>query len=141
MRSFSVEMVRGPGYRVLEARDRATALRLLDAHEVDLLFTDVVLPGGMNGREIANQALRRRPKLKVLFTTGYTRNACIVHHGRLDADVEVVFKPFTYFDPRNQDQARSGPLKRGCFEPCRDSRSTALLTSTPRPSPASTSLG
>ena len=65
--------------------------------EVDLLFTDVVLPGGMNGREIASEALRRRPKLKVLFTTGYTRNA-IVHHGRLDADVEVVFKPFTYFD-------------------------------------------
>jgi CheY-like chemotaxis protein len=97
VRSFSVEMVRGLGYRVLEARDGATALRLVDAHEIDLLFTDVVLPGGMNGREIADQALRRRPRLKVLFTTGYTRNA-IVHHGRLDADVEVVFKPFTYFD-------------------------------------------
>ena len=55
-------------------------------HDIDLLFTDIVMPGGMNGRQLADEAIRRRPGLKVLFTTGYTRNA-IVHHGRLDPDV------------------------------------------------------
>ncbi len=64
------------------------------AGDVSLLFTDVVLPGGMNGRQLADEARRRRPDLKVLFTTGYTRNA-IIHHGRLDADVDLLTKPFT----------------------------------------------
>jgi two-component system NtrC family sensor kinase len=58
------------------------------------LFTDVVLPEGMNGRELANEVHKRRPDLPVLFATGYTRNA-IIHHGRLDADVELLVKPFT----------------------------------------------
>ena len=59
------------------------------------LFTDVVMPGGMNGRQLADEAVRRRPDLKVLFTTGYTRNA-IVHHGRLDVGVQMIGKPFSY---------------------------------------------
>ena len=54
----------------------------------------MVLPGGMNGRQLADEVLRRRPDLKVLFATGYTRNA-IIHHGRLDPDVELLTKPFT----------------------------------------------
>jgi two-component system, NtrC family, sensor kinase len=54
-----------------------------------------VLPGGMNGRQLADEALRRRPDLKVLYATGYTRNA-IIHQGRLDADVELLNKPFTH---------------------------------------------
>jgi CheY-like chemotaxis protein len=62
---------------------------------VQLLFTDVGLPGGMDGRQLAETALRRRPGLKVLFTTGYARNA-IVHHGRLDPGVELLSKPFTF---------------------------------------------
>ncbi len=62
---------------------------------IDLLFTDIVMPGGMNGRQLADEAVRRRPGLKVLFTTGYTRNA-IVHHGRLDPGVEMIGKPFTF---------------------------------------------
>ena len=96
VRSFSTEIVRDLGYHVLTAPDGQAALRLLDGHpEVGLLFTDVGLPAGMNGRQLADEAQRRRPGLKVLFTTGYARNA-IVHHGRLDAGVEVVFKPFTY---------------------------------------------
>jgi DNA-binding response OmpR family regulator len=53
-----------------------------------------VMPGGLNGRQLADEAVRRRPGLKVLFTTGYTRNA-IVHHGRLDPGVEMVGKPFS----------------------------------------------
>ncbi|HUC73113.1 MAG TPA: ATP-binding protein [Stellaceae bacterium] len=98
IREYTSEMVRDLGYRVLTAEDGASALRLLDAHrEVRLLFTDVGLPGGMNGRQLVEQALRRRPGLKVLYTTGYARNA-IVHQGRLDPGVEVVFKPFTYSD-------------------------------------------
>ena len=96
VREYTVEMVSELGYRALSAADGASALRLLDANpDVRLLFTDVVLPGGMNGRKVAEEAMRRRPTLKVLFTTGYARNA-IVHQGRLDPDVEVVFKPFTY---------------------------------------------
>jgi DNA-binding LytR/AlgR family response regulator len=54
----------------------------------------VVLPGGMNGRQLANEAVGRRPGLKILFATGYTRNA-IIHQGRLDAEVELLNKPFT----------------------------------------------
>lgn len=53
------------------------------------------MPGGMNGRQLADEAVRRRPGLKVLFTTGYTRNA-IVHHGRLDAGVHMIGKPYTF---------------------------------------------
>ncbi len=62
---------------------------------IDLLFTDVVLPGGMNGRNLAEVAVKKKPDIKVLFATGYTRNA-IIHHGRLDPDVEVLMKPYTY---------------------------------------------
>jgi CheY-like chemotaxis protein len=98
VRDYTIEIVSELGYTVLSAGDGATALRLLDSHrEVSLLFTDVGLPGGMNGRQLAEQALRRHPRLKVLYTTGYARNA-IVHQGRLDPGVEVVFKPFTYSD-------------------------------------------
>jgi CheY-like chemotaxis protein len=87
--------LREEGYHVIAAHEGASGLRLLDANpDVKLLFTDVVLPGGMNGRQLADEARRRRPDLKVLFTTGYTRNA-IIHHGRLDADVELLTKPFT----------------------------------------------
>jgi PAS domain S-box-containing protein len=98
VRDYTVEMVGDLGYSVLSAPDGASALRLLDSHrKVCLLFTDIGLPGGMNGRQLAEQALRRRPRLKVLYTTGYARNA-IVHRGRLDPGVEVIFKPFTYSD-------------------------------------------
>jgi CheY-like chemotaxis protein len=95
VRDYTVEIVGELGYTVLSAVDAASALRLLESHrEVTLLFTDVGLPGGMNGRQLAEEALRRRPRLRVLYTTGYARNA-IVHQGRLDAGVAVVFKPFT----------------------------------------------
>lgn len=98
VRDYTIEMVSDLGYTVLSAADGGSALRQLDSHgEVVLLFTDVGLAGGMNGRQLAEQALRRQPRLKVLYTTGYARNA-IVHQGRLDPGVEVVFKPFTYSD-------------------------------------------
>jgi CheY-like chemotaxis protein len=83
-------------YQVVEAADGAAALRALDAGgAVDLLFTDVVLPNGMSGAQLAARAKARWPTLRVLFTTGYARNA-IVHHGRLDPGVELLTKPFTF---------------------------------------------
>jgi PAS domain S-box-containing protein len=83
------------GYRVLLASDGPTALDILSrADGVDLLFTDVGLPK-MNGRQLAEEARRRRPNLKVLFTTGYARNA-IVHQGRLDPGVDLLGKPYTF---------------------------------------------
>ncbi|HEY1505862.1 MAG TPA: PAS domain S-box protein [Stellaceae bacterium] len=96
VRTFTIEMLRELSYTVVEATDGQGALRMLDAHrEIVLLFTDVGLPGGMNGRQLADEALRRRNQLKVLFTSGYARNA-IVHHGRLDPGVELLSKPFTF---------------------------------------------
>jgi CheY-like chemotaxis protein len=83
------------GYKVLEAGDAVAAMRILDrTGRVDLLFTDIVLPGE-NGRSLADRALIIRPGLRVLFTTGYSRNA-IVHQGRLDPHVHLIGKPFTF---------------------------------------------
>jgi len=96
VRAYTKEILRELGYSILEAATGLAALRVLEAHpEIDLLFTDVGLPGGMNGRQLADEARRRRPDLKILFTTGYARNA-IVHEGRLDPGVQLVTKPFTY---------------------------------------------
>ncbi|HTU57633.1 MAG TPA: response regulator, partial [Polyangiales bacterium] len=82
-------------YDVDQAGDAAAALAILQSEpNIQLLFTDVVLPGGMNGQLLAESGLQLRPELKVLFTTGYARNA-IVHHGRLDPGVELLTKPFT----------------------------------------------
>ena len=94
VRQFSVDALTELGYHVLEADGAPAALRLLDAHpEIALMFTDVVMPE-INGAKLAEAARRKRPDLKVLFTTGYTRNA-VVHNGVLDAGVELVGKPFT----------------------------------------------
>jgi CheY-like chemotaxis protein len=98
VRHLSVEMLRELGYQVLEAADGPQALQILEArHDIALLFTDVVLPGGMTGAQVAARARAKHPTLQVLFTTGYARNA-IVHHGRLDAGVQLLTKPFTFSD-------------------------------------------
>jgi CheY-like chemotaxis protein len=95
LREYTTEVLRELGYGVLEARDGPSAIRILERHHVDLLFTDVVMPGGMNGRELADEAVCRRPGLRALLTTGYAHNA-IVHHGRLDAGVHMIGKPFSF---------------------------------------------
>lgn len=97
VRAYTVDCLRELGYRVEQAHDGPTALRLFEAEEigpVDLLFTDVVMPG-MTGRELADQVRKDHPQVKVLYTSGYTRNA-IVHGGRLDEGVEMISKPFTF---------------------------------------------
>jgi signal transduction histidine kinase len=98
VRAYSVEVLRELGYQVLEATDGPSALALLKANDsVNLLFTDVVLPGGLSGADLAKQAAELKPDIRTLFTTGYARNA-IVHHGRLDAGVDLLTKPFSYAD-------------------------------------------
>lgn len=96
VRAYSVEVLNELGYSVLQAASGPPALGILESNPgIDLLFTDIVLPGGMNGRQLADRAVAAQRSLKVLFTTGYARNA-IVHNGRLDPEVDVIGKPFSY---------------------------------------------
>jgi signal transduction histidine kinase len=91
---LAVELLTRLGYQALEARDGPEAIAILDrVGRLDLLFTDVVLPKGMNGTALAREAQRRRPQLKVLYMSGYTANA-IIHHGMLDKGVHLLTKPF-----------------------------------------------
>jgi PAS domain S-box-containing protein len=95
VRQYAEEQLRRLGYRVVTATDGASALQVVQARDdLDLLFTDIVMPGGMNGRVLAERALSIRPQLKVLFSSGYTENA-IVHHGRLDPGVHLLNKPYS----------------------------------------------
>jgi CheY-like chemotaxis protein len=95
VRALAAETLRELGYRVIEAGDGPAAINVLESDaRIDLLFTDVVLPGGMTGAQIAARARELRGSgLKVLYTTGYARNA-IFHHGRLDPGVQLITKPF-----------------------------------------------
>jgi PAS domain S-box-containing protein len=95
LRDYSSDILRELGYQVTQASNAEEALKAFERGAFDLLFTDVVMPGGMNGRQLADEAARRQPGLKVLFTTGYSRNA-IVHQGRLDAGIQMISKPFAY---------------------------------------------
>jgi len=96
VRAYSSGVLRDLGYTVLEASNGKAALEQLERRpEIRLLFTDVGLPGGLNGRQLAEAARALHRNLKVLFTTGYARNA-IVHDGRLDPGVQLITKPFTY---------------------------------------------
>ncbi len=95
VRAYSKMILTELGYLVLEAADCEAGLGVLRTdRRIDLLFTDVVLPG-RTGKQLADEAWKLRPGLKVLFTTGYSRNA-IVHHGRLDAGLQLISKPFTF---------------------------------------------
>ncbi len=95
VRATVVEMLTELGYRVLKAHDAASALAVIESGApIDLLFTDVVMPGPLKSPELARRARERMPGLGVLFTSGYTENA-IVHDGRLDEGVELLSKPYT----------------------------------------------
>jgi signal transduction histidine kinase len=98
VREYVVTQISRLGYDTLAASNATEALAIINGPErIDLLFTDVIIPGGMNGRQLAIQALAQRPGLKVLYTSGYTENA-IVHHGRLDAGVLLLPKPYLSSD-------------------------------------------
>lgn len=95
VRTFVSNQLCSLGYRVRIAGNGNEALAILRAqNDIDLLFTDIMMPGGMNGRELADQARAINPSLKVLFTSGYNENV-IDHHGHLDPDVELLSKPYT----------------------------------------------
>jgi signal transduction histidine kinase/CHASE3 domain sensor protein len=94
VRNFVVAQLHGLGYRTIAAPDsRAAMVHVENGEPFDLLFTDVILPGGMTGRQLADEIAKRRPGLKVLYTSGYTDNS-IVHHGRLDEGVLLLTKPY-----------------------------------------------
>jgi PAS domain S-box-containing protein len=94
VRAFVVKHLRDLGYRVVEAKDGPSALGTLEQPTpIDLLLTDVIMPGGMTGRQLSDEAMRRRPDLKTLFISGYTEDS-IVHQGKLDPGVNFLSKPF-----------------------------------------------
>jgi PAS domain S-box-containing protein len=101
VREYVLTQLRSLGYVTLEAGNAGEALAIVDAgHRFDLLFTDVIMPGTMNGRQLADAVCEQRPHTNVLYTSGYTENA-IIHHGRLDSGVLLLAKPY-----RKSDLAR-----------------------------------
>ena len=101
VRRYVITQIESPGYTTLEAGNAAEAMTIINTPAtIDLLFTDVIMPGAMNGRQLVDEAVKQRPALKTLFTSGYTENA-IVHHGRLDSGVLLLAKPY-----RKSDLAR-----------------------------------
>jgi nitrogen-specific signal transduction histidine kinase len=110
VRSYVERELKELGYRVILARDGSGALELLrHTGDIDLLFTDVVMPGGMFGPQLAEKASRLRPGLKVLYTSGYNEHP-VIHNGRYDQDIQLLNKPF-----RRQDLAKMlrSALRRG----------------------------
>lgn len=98
VRALAVNCLASLGYRTLEAEDGESALAVLEhAPEIALLFSDVVLPGGMSGPDLTREVQRRRPDIKVLFTSGYAEDA-LTHHGRHDEDFELIGKPYRIAD-------------------------------------------
>jgi PAS domain S-box-containing protein len=94
VRNFVIAQLHSLGYKTIAAADGRSALaQVASGQPFDLLFTDVIMPGGMGGRELANEVAKRRPGTKVLYTSGYTDNA-IMHHGRLDDGVLLLTKPY-----------------------------------------------
>jgi PAS domain S-box-containing protein len=94
VRNFVVAQLNSLGYETVTAKDPRAALAHVDnGRTFDLLFTDVIMPGGMTGRDLAEEVIRRRPGTKVLYTSGYTESA-IVHHGKLDSGVMLLTKPY-----------------------------------------------
>jgi PAS domain S-box-containing protein len=98
VRDYVLTQLHALGYATLDAANAAQALAVVEAgNEFDLLFTDVIMPGVMNGRQLATELQERKPGTKVLFTSGYTENA-IIHHGRLDSGVLLLAKPYRKSD-------------------------------------------
>jgi CheY-like chemotaxis protein len=96
VRAFSTDVLRELGYRVLEAPNAGAALEILDRQQdIQLMFSDIGLPGAMNGRQLSDEARQRRHGLKVLLTTGYARDA-ITRAGRLATGIALISKPLSF---------------------------------------------
>jgi CheY-like chemotaxis protein len=135
VRELAVATLADLGYAVLKARDAEAALTIVESGApIDLLFTDVVMPGPLKSPELARKARERLPNLAVLYTSGYTHNA-IVHHGRLDEGVELLSKPYSRealarklrHVLANQAQATIATLARGATSPPSVLSRTVLL--------------
>jgi PAS domain S-box-containing protein len=101
VRDYVLTQLRSLGYVTLEAANALEARTIVnEGHAFDLLFTDMIMPGAINGRQLADELRQIKPGLKVLFTSGYTENA-IIHHGRLDSGILLLAKPY-----RKSDMAR-----------------------------------
>ena len=102
VRMLIVEVLQEAGYSALEAEDGPSGLKILHSGaRIDLLITDVGLPGGLNGRQVAAAARLSRPELKILFVTGFAENAA-VGNGHLEPGMEVITKPFVMLDLANK---------------------------------------
>jgi PAS domain S-box-containing protein len=122
VRNFVITQLRSLGYRTIAAADSRAALAQIESGApFDLLFTDVIMPGGMSGRELAEEVGKRRPGTRVLYTSGYTDNA-IVHHGRLDEGVLLLTKPY-----------RRSELARMVRQALKGHGGTPLTTASPAP--------
>ena len=98
VRDYAVGLLKGLGYRTAAYANGREAIKAIDGGlRPDMLFSDIVLPGGLNGRQVTDEVHKRLPGLRVLYTSGYTENA-IVHHGRLDPGTDLVSKPFRRMD-------------------------------------------
>jgi len=118
VRNHALTQLRSLGYATLEAANATEALALIEADQrIDLLFTDIIMPGAMNGRQLACEVRRKWPDIRVLFTSGYTENA-VIHHGRLDTGVLLLVKPY-----RKSDMARI--IRRALDEPLAPKAATA----------------
>ena len=136
VRTFVVGQIQSLGYVTLAAVNADEALVLINsAQTVDLLFTDMIMPGSMNGRQLSDAALRRRPSLKVLFTSGYTENT-VIHYGRLDAGVLLLAKPYRKSDLARMIRSALGadtklqpptpdPVGKGASKPSRSAAGSA----------------
>lgn len=119
VRDTVVALLTDLGYRVLKAKDASAALTIIESGvPIDLLFTDVVMPGPLKSAEMARQARERMPNLAVLFTSGYTENS-IVHGGRLDPGVELLSKPYTREAMARRSAMSSTTASRSVSQPLR----------------------
>jgi PAS domain S-box-containing protein len=123
VRGFVITQLQSLGYRAVAVADGRTALKYVDSGQpLDLLFTDVVMPGGMTGRQLAVEVTRRRPGTKLLYTSGYTENS-IVHHGRLDHGVMLLSKPYRKSELSSMVRLALGDATAKTFEPSGSIRS------------------
>jgi len=116
VRGFVIAQFHSLGYRTAAVDDGRAALEYVDSGQpFDLLFTDVVMPGGMTGRQLADKVSRRQPGTKVLYTSGYTEKAN-VHHGRIDQDVMLLSKPYRKSELAGIGAAGVGDIHTGLLE-------------------------